>query len=225
MNRVYVAGYFLLGLFIVELTLFFSISQFEDIIQFYSIMIDVGVAYSVLMIGLASYTSKTTLVDLRTTDSLTGSFLGTAALLLANFLFSYGYSLIYTAIYGAAPLTLLGLGLVSLQISPFLIVSNIMIHAFIIAPCEELAFREVLPQALFHVFKRLLPENYAVAFAYIIASVSYFGIAHLVSTGFNIILMGFIITSAIILAIIRVKFGLLSCVASHTVNNLASLVF
>lgn len=237
MNRVYAAGYSLVGLLLIQLTLFFSIDQFDDVIQFYSIMRDICVAYAVLMIGLATYTSKTTLVDFKSSDSLTGSFFGVTALLITNILFSYGYALVYVTIYGVSPLTIFGVGLVSLSISPFLIVSNVMIQAFLIAPCEEITFREVLPQGLYHIFKwvisRFLPfenyemiiEKYAIAFAYSIASVCYFAIAHLVSTGFNIILMGFIITSAIILAIIRVKFGLLSCLTAHTANNLASLVF
>jgi len=223
MNRVVVAIYYLIGLVGFSITIGFAMSQFESLMLFYSIMIGFSAGYSVFMIGLVVHTKKHSLLDLKPKDSFTGSILGISVLLFANFVFAYLYSVVYTSIYGSPPLNLFGMGLIPLQVGSFVIISHVAIHALIIAPTEEVVFRELMPQALFLVFKKLLPNNYAVAFAYSIASIVYFGMAHLSATGFNFVMMGFIIVSSVALAVIRVKYGLLSCTVAHITNNVASV--
>lgn len=223
MNRVVVAIYYLMGLVFFSITIGFALAEFESLILFYSIMIGFSAGYSVFMIGLVVHTKKHELLDLQPKDSFTGSILGISTLLFANFVFAYLYSMIYASIYGSPPLRLFGMGLIPLQVDSFLIVSSVAIHALVIAPTEEIIFRELMPQALFLVFKKLLPQNYAVAFAYSIASIVYFAMAHLSATGFNFVMMGFIIVSSIVLAVIRVKYGLLATTVAHITNNVVSV--
>jgi hypothetical protein len=223
MNRVVVAIYYLLGLVFFSITIGFAMAEFESLILFYSIMIGFSAAYSVFMIGLVVHTKKHSLLDLKPSDTFTGSILGISVLISANFVFAYLYSLVYASIYGSPQYAIFGLGLLPLQVGSFVIVSHVLIHALIIAPTEEIIFRELMPQGLWLIFRKLLPNNYAVAFAYSIASIVYFAMAHLSSTGFNIVMMGFIVVSSVTLAFIRVKFGLLSCTVAHITNNVVSV--
>lgn len=223
MNRVVVAIYYLLGLVFFSITIGFAMAEFESLMLFYSIMIGFSAGYSVFMIGLIVHTKKHSVLDLKPTDTVTGSIIGISVLMFANFIFAYLYTVVYASVYGSPEMAIFGLGLLPLQVGSFVIVSHVAIHALIIAPTEEIIFRELIPQALWLVFKRVLPQNYAVAFAYSIASIVYFGMAHLSSTGFNIVMLGFIIVSSVALAVIRVKFGLLACTVSHITNNVASV--
>ena len=223
MNRVVVAGYYILGLVFFSITIGFAMAQFESLMLFYSIMIAISAGYSVFMVGSVVHTKKHSLLDLKPTDSVTGSIIGISVLLFSNFVFAYLYTVVYTSIYGSPPLALFGMGLIPLQVGSFVIVSHVLIHALIIAPTEEIIFRELIPQTLFLGLKRGLPNNYAVAFAYSVASIVYFGMAHLSATGFNIVMMGFIVVSSVTLAVIRVKYGLLACTVSHITNNVVSV--
>ena len=216
MDRVYTACDYLFCIAFLGVSLNFAYAVFSEVFTFYQWFIMMALANSVVALGFLLYVWKKEL-DLRATDTFTGTLLGAMVILVLNFVIAILY---------AQTLATQSLTLSVLQLNTDLIASNMIVHVCLIAPTEEICFREVLFTPLKIIFQRIFGEasSYPDGIAYGFSSAIYFAIAHQVALMFNPLLLLFPIASSVVFVYIRIKYGLYACVNAHRINNVISIL-
>lgn len=215
-DRVYTAIDYIVLMILLGVTINFAYEIFGDIFTFYQWFIMCGFGFSIVTLAAITYRWNKA-EDLRVPDTITGTLVGAVIILTLNFVFSFIYA---TAIQPQS------FTLSFLQLHTGLIISNLLIHMILIAPSEEIVFREVLFTPIKLILQRIfgIKSYFPDGLAYGFSSVLYFAIAHQVVLGFDPILMLFPIFSSVVLVYVRVKFGLYASVNAHRINNLITFI-